>query len=54
MPWLAGVGKLCLFLHGGLRKNANAYDSVLCGEMAVKLINEPFIKATDDKAEWAL
>jgi len=27
---------------------------VLCGEMAVKLINEPFIKATDDKAEWAL
>ncbi|KAH9872807.1 hypothetical protein J1614_005201 [Plenodomus biglobosus] len=27
---------------------------VLCGEMAVKLINEPFIKATDDKREWAL
>ncbi|PSN71009.1 hypothetical protein BS50DRAFT_271262 [Corynespora cassiicola Philippines] len=27
---------------------------VLCGEMAVKLIDEPFISATDDKEEWAL
>jgi hypothetical protein len=30
------------------------WTSVLCGEMAVKLINEPFISATDDKEEWAL
>lgn len=29
-------------------------DSVLCSEMAVKLIDEPFIKATDDKEEWVL
>jgi hypothetical protein len=28
--------------------------SVLCSEMAVKLIDEPFITATDDKEEWAL
>jgi hypothetical protein len=28
--------------------------SVLCSEMAVKLIDEPFISATDDKEEWAL
>ncbi|CAI6333861.1 unnamed protein product [Periconia digitata] len=27
---------------------------VLCSEMAVKLIDEPFITATDDKEEWAL
>jgi len=27
---------------------------VLCGELAVKLVNEPFISATDDKDEWAL
>lgn len=28
--------------------------SVLCSEMAVKLIDEPFISATDDKEEWTL
>lgn len=28
--------------------------SVLCGELAVKLVNEPFITATDDKDEWAV
>jgi hypothetical protein len=28
--------------------------SVLCSELAVKLVNEPFIKATDNKDEWAL
>ena len=28
--------------------------SVLCGEMAVKLINEPFITSADDREEWAL
>ncbi|ORY16122.1 Pep3/Vps18/deep orange family-domain-containing protein [Clohesyomyces aquaticus] len=27
---------------------------VLCSEMAVKLIDEPFIKESDDKEEWAL
>ncbi|KAH7390469.1 Pep3/Vps18/deep orange family-domain-containing protein [Pyrenochaeta sp. MPI-SDFR-AT-0127] len=27
---------------------------VLCSELAVKLINEPFISATDNKEEWAL
>lgn len=41
------------FAYSG-RDKANAHDSVLCGEMAVKLVNEPFIKATDDKAEWVL
>ena len=28
--------------------------SVLCGELAVKLVDEPFISATDDKDEWAV
>jgi hypothetical protein len=28
--------------------------SVICGELAVKLINEPFITSADDKGEWAL
>lgn len=29
-------------------------NSVLCSELAVKLVNEPFITASDDKDEWAL
>jgi tetratricopeptide (TPR) repeat protein len=28
--------------------------SVLCSEMAVRVIDEPFVKATDDLEEWAL
>jgi hypothetical protein len=28
--------------------------SVLCSELAVKLIDEPFVSAMDDKLEWAL
>lgn len=28
--------------------------SVLCSEMAIKQIDEPFITAADDKNEWAL
>jgi hypothetical protein len=35
-------------------KDANDADSVLCSEMAVKLIDEPFIKNSDDREEWAL
>jgi hypothetical protein len=37
-----------------LGKDANGVNSVLCSEMAVKLIDEPFIKKTDDREEWAL
>ena len=28
--------------------------SVLCSEMAVKLIDEPFVSEADNKGEWAL
>jgi hypothetical protein len=28
--------------------------SVLCGEMAVKLIDAPFVTSKDDRGEWAL
>ncbi len=28
--------------------------SILCSEFAVKLIDEPFVKASDNKSEWAL
>jgi hypothetical protein len=34
--------------------NADFSDSVLCSEMAVKQIDEPFITAADDKNEWAV
>ena len=32
---------------------ANSY-SVLCSELAVKLIDQPFITESDDREEWAL
>lgn len=30
------------------------WNSVLCSELAVKMIDSPFIKSSDDKGEWAL
>lgn len=33
---------------------ANMCYSVLCSEMAVKMIDSPFITSADDKEEWAL
>lgn len=32
---------------------SNSY-SVLCSELAVKLIDQPFITESDDREEWAL
>lgn len=29
-------------------------DSILCGDYAIKKIDEPFIHLRDDVAEWAL
>lgn len=29
-------------------------NSILCGDLAIKLIEEPFISNTDDNAEWAI
>ena len=29
-------------------------DSVLCSEMAVKQIDEPFVLPSDDKEDWSL
>ena len=29
-------------------------SSVLCSELAVKMIDSPFIANSDDKGEWAL
>jgi len=28
--------------------------SILCGEFAIKIIDEPFVSETDDVDEWAL
>ena len=33
---------------------ADIVTSVLCSEMAVKQIEEPFITAADDPREWAI
>ena len=37
--------RACADLWGG---------SILCGDFAIKLIDEPFVSDTDDKEEWAL
>ena len=29
-------------------------DSILCGEYAIKQIDEPFVTEADNKDEWAL
>lgn len=29
-------------------------NSILCGDLAIRLIDEPFISHTDDNAEWAI
>jgi hypothetical protein len=50
---LGRVGKSCR-PESEYQMSANNCNSVLCSELAVKLINEPFIKSTDDKEEWAL
>jgi vacuolar protein sorting-associated protein 18 len=34
--------------------SANLRGSVLCSDMAVKQIDEPFILGSDDRNEWAL
>jgi hypothetical protein len=33
---------------------ANCVISVLCSDLAVKQIDEPFVLASDDRNEWAL
>lgn len=29
-------------------------NSILCGDLAIKLTEEPFISHNDDTAEWAI
>ena len=33
---------------------ANLYRSILCSDIAVKIIDEPFVGLEDDENEWAL
>lgn len=51
MRWLGllGMCSVCLIDDGML-----IFCSVLCSEMAVKLVDEPFVSATDNLEEWAL
>ena len=44
---------LCMYVFDDSHTNV-LLCSVLCSELAVKLVNEPFISANDDKNEWAL
>ena len=33
---------------------ANVFNSILCGDFAIKLIDEPFVHETDANDEWAV
>ena len=59
------IGELQMEIQGGKGGKARerkvkeldalvAGSCVLCGEGAVKLVDEPFVGPGDDKAEWAL
>lgn len=54
MGLLGGVGKSIALWVGVDAVCANLWNSVLCSEMAVRMIDQPFISETDDKGEWAL
>lgn len=53
MPWLDHLGEFILFCPQSTKQKLMRC-SVLCSELAVKLIDEPFISAMDDRDEWAL
>lgn len=56
MRWWGRLGKSSILCSSDVLMGMMLIgdDSVLCSELAVKLIDEPFIAATDDKDEWAL
>lgn len=53
MRRLLGLGKFFTFL---IRSGyfANDLCSVLCSDLAVKQIDEPFVLSSDDRNEWVL
>ena len=48
----------CLLWYGGNLLPLDALtvvrNSILCGDFAIKLIDEPFVADADDKDEWSL
>lgn len=52
MVWSLELGEMSVRPFDEI--HADMMNSVLCSEMAVKQIDEPFITAADDKNEWAL
>lgn len=30
------------------------FHSILCGDLAIKRIDQPFVSDADDKSEWAI
>jgi hypothetical protein len=52
MDWWLVLGKS--FPYCTVEQVVLTYCSVLCSEMAVKQVDEPFITANDDRNEWAI
>lgn len=52
MVWSLELGETSVRPYN--ENHADLVNSVLCSEMAVKQIDEPFITAADDRNEWAL
>lgn len=35
-------------------KNGTCVSSILCGDLAIKRIDQPFVSDAEDKSEWAI
>lgn len=54
MAWLRNLGRTSSCVRRGRITTDISCDSVLCGDYGIKQIDEPFIRDTDDKEEWAI
>lgn len=58
MRWWRSSGEstLCFYLRWTVRctNNVGCGFSILCGDYAIKQIDEPFVSEADDHDEWAI
>ena len=54
MPWLLVNGKVLGLSVEQSSSDIEFVNSILCGDLAIKAIEEPFISDADDGEEWAI